>query len=100
MDVEYRPDREGMRALGLSKEMGDAMVAAAEVGRAAAEADAPFVSGSYRSAFTVERAVLPAGYQHEDRAGAILANNSDHAIPVEQKHHTLARAVDAIERGA
>ncbi|UNX54084.1 HK97 gp10 family phage protein [Georgenia sp. TF02-10] len=99
MTKAYKPDHQGMRELGMSAEVGAAMVQAAEVGRRWAESVAPVKTGRYKSEFRVEPTTVQAGYDNEDRAGAALINNAPHAHLVEDVHHVLARAVDVIENG-
>lgn len=95
--ASYKPDRRGMRELGMSAVVGDAMVAAAEKGRAWAEANAPRDSGEYAGSFEVARATVQAGWSNEDRAGAVLYNTAPHGGVVEWRDHVLSRAVNAIE---
>ena len=95
-EIEYRADPAGMRALGQSRGMQDAMVRAAETGRAWVEANAPRVSGAYAGSATVEPVTVTAGWRREPRAGARLEVQAPHASSVERSHQVLRRAIDVV----
>lgn len=99
MSVYYEPDPSGLREIGMSKKMSDAMVASAERALPVAKSLAPIQSGDYASSFSVEPATIPAGWALEDRAGAILFNSSAHEARVDRKHRILAQLVDIIQKG-
>ena len=97
--MRYEPDRAGVAALLKAPEMGDAMKAIAEAGRAYAVSISPVESGEYKALFDVDVEV------QDGRQTAVLANTSDHAVQVEwgargsNGHHVLGRTIDLIEAG-
>lgn len=97
MRAYYRPDPGGMRQLGQSPEMGQAMQEAAKVGQRWAEGAAPRDTGEYAGSFRVAPATVQGGWRHEDRAGAALINDAPHAGIVESRHRILARSTSIIE---
>lgn len=97
MANNYRPDPRGTAALGRSAEVGRAMEAAAEVGKADAIRRAPRRTGRYAASFEVQPAEVVGGRRNERRAGAILRNTTDYALAVEGQSRTLREAARAIE---
>jgi hypothetical protein len=105
--MTYRVDESGLAALARSQGMSDAMVAAAEAGKTAAEAKARefAVTGDYADSFEVEAVEVKAGRKNEPRAGALLKNTSDHSTAVEwgtstrEGRHVLRDVIPVIEKG-
>lgn len=81
-------DPAGMADLLKSSDVAAEMRRRADKALAAAQADAPVVSGAYRNSLTVEDAVT-------DRAGARVIADVPYANRVEAKNGVLAKALDA-----
>jgi len=106
----YKPNPAGMRALGQSPGVGQAMVRAAERGKWAAERSARAYSrsGQYAGSFRVRQTDVIAGRSNERRAGAVLENVAPHGTANEFEgrtrrrtgRHHLERAIPLIERGS
>ncbi|MGO1562603.1 MAG: HK97 gp10 family phage protein [Actinomycetaceae bacterium] len=93
----YRMNNRGFRDLAQDSGIGDAMIDAAERGKAWAEANSPVKTGRYKESFEVVKADVPGGHNNEQRAGAELRNTAPHAHMVEGRHQILRRATNIIE---
>lgn len=91
----YTPDRKGLREIGKSAAMSNAMVDATRPGQRWAEDNAPVDSGEYRDSFEVVPAEVDVA--GEARAGAKLVNTSGHALAVEGRDRIMQQAVNQIE---
>lgn len=95
----YKPDRRGLRELGKSPEMSRVCVEAAERGMEWAKRlpveGPPDRLAEYRAGFRVEAS--PVTVAGEQRAGALLINDSDVERIFGGRNKTLARAVAQIE---
>lgn len=96
----YERDPQGMRDLVMSKDVGDATLAAASAGMAYAESIAPVDSGDYKGSFRVARVVVDVpGRYGGPRAGAVVENTAPHAHLVEHRNgdFVMARTRDFIQ---
>lgn len=90
--MSYRPDARGLREIGESAELQEAVLAAARRGAAAAQSSDP--QGSY----TVAPVTVPAGRRDEPRVAATITDEGPDSMGRESERHTLNRvAVPAIE---
>lgn len=97
--TEFKPNPSAVRDLARSSEIGDAVLARTEAGRAFAEAVSPRDTGEYADSWVVEPdTILVDGMP---RAGARLVNTAPHAPFVEwvDGYAVAARAMDVIEGG-
>lgn len=105
MTIRYRADYAGTRALMNSPEMQEMLRSVAEQGMASAVAAAPVYQGrprrgvtpgEYKAAFRVE--VHANGGVHNDRAEALIINDSGHSVLVEwvDDYHTLRDAAEEL----
>lgn len=83
--ADYKPDRRGLREIGMSSGVQQASVEAAERGKAYAEAMAPRDSGTFARSFRVRPETVNAGRSNEPRAGAVLENTAPYARYVRSK---------------
>lgn len=97
--MRYQPDRRGLRELARSKEMSKVCVAAAEHGREWAQRvplEGPSrLVGEYRAAFRVQPEMVTV--RGEQRAGALLINESSVERIFGTRNRTLYRAIAQIE---
>lgn len=104
MGSTFTPDYRGIGEMLKADWMGEEMLRRAEVGKAYAEATAPFDPDDrdgdhYRDHFFVRRG------QRKDRASAELVNDHEAAVQIEfgtgdtPKHRTLGKALDVMGKG-
>ena len=103
--VLYAPDRQGMARLVRSQPIGNAVVAAAEIGLAHAQSSAPRRTGAFASSMEVIPAVVVGGRGNQPRAGAIIRNAVPYAAYVRKSKHaksfmsSIVPHVNAVGRG-
>lgn len=97
--MSYKPDRRGLRELSRSKEMQRVCVAAAERGKEWAQrlpVEGPqHLVDEYRAGFRTEPAMVTVS--GEQRAGALLINDSSVERIFGTRNRTLYRAIAQIE---
>lgn len=104
MASEFTPDYEGIGEMLRSEEMQAEMIRRAELGKAYAEATAPYDptdrdGDHYKDHFSVRPG------KRKDRASADLVNDHEAAFQIEwgttdtPRHRTLGKALDVMAKG-
>ena len=99
MAKDYEVDKSGMRAIGQSAQMMQAMTALGEAGAAGARAISPVKSGEYRDSWEVQQVREKVGWDRDERAAVRVVNTAPYAATVERKHHILGTVKAIIESG-
>lgn len=75
----YKSDPKGLRDIGNTRAMGNAVEQVANKGLKWAQASAPVDSGKFKGNFSVEQQAVKAGKKGETRQGAIIKNTTPYA---------------------
>lgn len=86
--IRYKQSSPGIKALLNSGETRAMLTGKAQNVLAAAQADAPFVTGNYRNGLKIVQ-------ETTDRAVVRVAGTAPHSHLVEANHGVLARALDS-----